>query len=568
MMRTLNIGILAHVDAGKTTLTERLLFEAGVIDEPGSVDDGSSHTDTMELERRRGITIRAAVVSFDVDGTTLNLFDTPGHSDFIGEVERALLLLDGAVLVVSAVDGVQAQTVLLMRTLQRLHIATVVFVNKADIGVADPELVELEIRDRLDSDVPVLAGSARTGEGVTELLHALPSLLPVREIPPEGAPSGVVFKIDWDDAGRKEAVTFLRGGTLRVRDRVAPAGGDPETVTGMRVYRDGETLRVAAAYGGQVVAVHGLESARVGDEFGDAKTSVVGGSEPFPRPSLATVVEPFHEADRPALFTALDRLIEQDPLIGLRVDDESRELRLTLYGEVQQQVIGALLEDQYGVAVRFRETVPICIERLLGEANVVALIGSDTNPYLATLGLRVGRAPAGSGVNFGLDVEQGALPAAFFRAIEGAARNALAKGNHGWDIPDAVVRVTRCGYLARQSHSHATFDKSMSSTAGDFRGLTRLLMKRAVSQARTQVCEPVHTFVMEVPSPSLGQSLSLLARVGGAPLMTQPRGPAVVVTGEVPAAGVQCLARNLAGATRGEGILSTRLDHHRPDMGL
>jgi ribosomal protection tetracycline resistance protein len=115
MMRSLNLGILAHVDAGKTTLTERLLFEAGVIDEPGSVDAGSSHTDTMEPERRRGNTIRAAVVSFDVGGTRVNLVDTPGHSDFVGEVERSVLLLDGAALVVSAVEGVQGQAVSLMR---------------------------------------------------------------------------------------------------------------------------------------------------------------------------------------------------------------------------------------------------------------------------------------------------------------------------------------------------------------------------------------------------------------------------------------------------------------------
>ena len=177
-MRTLTLGVLAHVDAGKTTLTERLLVEAGVLAEPGSVDAGSTHTDTMALERRRGITIRAAVVSFEVDGTTVNLVDTPGHSDFIAEVERALSLLDGAVLVVSAVEGVQAQTLVLMRALQRLGIATVVFVNKVDRAGADPEFVELEVRERLDPDVPVLFGSALKGEGVAELLHALPTCSP------------------------------------------------------------------------------------------------------------------------------------------------------------------------------------------------------------------------------------------------------------------------------------------------------------------------------------------------------------------------------------------------------
>ena len=141
-MRTLNLGIVAHVDAGKTTLTERLLYAAGVIDEIGSVDDGNTQTDTLALERQRGITIKSAVVSFVIDDdVTVNLIDTPGHPDFIAEVERVLNVLDGAVLVISAVEGVQAQTRVLMRTLQRLRIPTLLFVNKIDRGGAGCERV-------------------------------------------------------------------------------------------------------------------------------------------------------------------------------------------------------------------------------------------------------------------------------------------------------------------------------------------------------------------------------------------------------------------------------------------
>ncbi len=148
-MRTLNLGILAHVDAGKTTLTERLLFAAGVIDEVGSVDDGSTQTDTLALERQRGITIKSAVVSFEVAGLRVNLVDTPGHPDFIAEVERVLSVLDGAVLVVSAVEGVQAQTRVLMRTLRRLCIPVLIFINKIDRGGADDGRVLEEISGRL-----------------------------------------------------------------------------------------------------------------------------------------------------------------------------------------------------------------------------------------------------------------------------------------------------------------------------------------------------------------------------------------------------------------------------------
>src|SRR5882762_7683133 len=148
-MRTLNLGILAHVDAGKTSLTERLLYAAGVIDEIGSVDDGNTQTDSLALEQQRGITIKSAVVSFVVGDVTVNLIDTPGHPDFIAEVERVLNVLDGAVLVISAVEGVQAQTRVLMRTLKRLHIPTLIFINKIDRSGAQDEAVLQGITERL-----------------------------------------------------------------------------------------------------------------------------------------------------------------------------------------------------------------------------------------------------------------------------------------------------------------------------------------------------------------------------------------------------------------------------------
>jgi len=163
-VRTLNLGILAHVDAGKTSLTERLLYNAGVIREIGSVDRGSTQTDSLALERARGITIKSAVVSFEIAGVTVNLIDTPGHPDFIAEVERVLNVLDGAVLVISAVEGVQAQTRVLMRTLQRLRIPSVIFVNKIDRGGADPEGVLRSIAEKLTPAV-VAMGSRDGGAG-------------------------------------------------------------------------------------------------------------------------------------------------------------------------------------------------------------------------------------------------------------------------------------------------------------------------------------------------------------------------------------------------------------------
>src|SRR5207302_3671208 len=158
-MRTLNLGILAHVDAGKTTLTERLLYAAGVIDEIGSVDDGTTQTDSLVLERQRGITLKSAVVSFEIDDVTVNLIDTPGHPDFIAEVERVLGVLDGAVLVLSAVEGVQPQTRLLMRALRRLQVPTLIFVNKIDRAGASDDRVLQSISERLTRAI-IPVGSA------------------------------------------------------------------------------------------------------------------------------------------------------------------------------------------------------------------------------------------------------------------------------------------------------------------------------------------------------------------------------------------------------------------------
>ena len=564
-MRTLNLGILAHVDAGKTTLTERLLFEAGILDEPGSVDAGSTHTDTMAIERRRGITIRAAVVSFEIDGVRVNLFDTPGHSDFIAEVERSLSVLDGAILVVSAVEGVQAQTLVLMRALQRLGIPTMVFINKTDRTGADVDFVTLEVRERLNAEAPVLSGSAITGAGVPDLMRTLVDVLPTREPTASGPAVGGVFKVERDPSGSKSVYAYLRSGTLAVRDRLDLGRGPAEKVTGMRAFSGGELAAVPEAAAGQVVVLRGIEAARIGDTFG-----VRPGGDRWPqfaRPSLATVVEPQHERDRGSLHTALTQLAEQDPLIDLRQDDVRRELQLSLYGEVQKEVIGALLVEEYGVPVAFRESTVICVERVLGTGRAVEVINTDSNPFLATVGLRVEPVDVGAGVSFDLEVELGSMPPAFFAAVRTAVLSTLEQGPWGWEIPDCRVVMTHAGYWARQSHSHGTFDKSMSSTAGDFRNLTRLVLATALNEAGTVVCEPMHHFELEVPEGSLSGVLNLLAKVGAVPLATEPRPPAVVLSGDVPAERVHTLTGRLPGMTRGEGVLTTALDHYRPVTG-
>ena len=625
-MRTLTVGVVAHVDAGKTSLTERILYEAGVLDHLGSVDTGDTQTDSLDLERRRGITIRSSVASFEWDDTLVNLLDTPGHSDFVAEVERALAVLDAAVLVVSAVEGVQAQTLVLMRALQRLRLPALLFVNKLDRAGADPDRVLAQVAERLTpgavplgvadapggraaayepfplspaeradlrartraGDVhPVVFGSAITGVGVRPLLDAVNDLVADTAVDPCGEPAGVVFKLERTLTGQRRTLVRMTGGTLRVRDRVilsgggvgggdgaggardGSAGGAGERVTGLEVFEPGGPRPADAVGAGRIAVLRGPAGARVGDTFGPSRHRRY--AVELARPSLETVVDPVDPRDRGRLFTALTELAEQDPLIDLRLDDGRGEVAVSLYGEVQKEVIAAFLAEDHGVRASFRPTTPVCVERVVRPGSAHRVIDVAPNPFLATVGLRVEPAEVGSGVELGLEVELGSMPPAFFTAVREGVQATLAEAVHGWAVPDCRVVVTHSGYYPRQSAMHATFDKAMSSTAADFRSLARLVLAEALVRGGTVVCAPVHRFELEVPQDLLGTVLSELPRHRAVPLATRVAGSSAtapaVLTGHVPAEEVHGLQQRLPHLTRGEGVLTTVLDHFGPVVG-
>lgn len=635
-MRTLNLGILAHVDAGKTSLTERLLYAAGVIDEVGSVDDGSTQTDSLALERQRGITIKSAVVSFAIDDVTVNLIDTPGHPDFIAEVERALSVLDGAVLVISAVEGVQAQTRVLMRTLQRLRIPTLIFVNKLDRrGAQAPELMA-SIAERLSADViamgaatslgnasagftaygrddsdfaqmliellavhdeqlltmfveneqalsydvlrgklveqtrralvhPVYFGSAITGAGTDALIAGIRDLLPAAEGDVEGPVSGSVFKVERGPAGEKIAFVRMFSGAIRTRDRLRFHGDRESKVTSISVFDGGSVLTRPEVSAGQIGKLWGLGEIQIGDAIGVEGSNAE--SSYFAPPTLETVISPVKPSDKGNLQVALSQLAEQDPLINLRQDDLRGETFVSLYGEVQKEVIQTTLASEFGIDVTFRETTTICIERLDGIGAAVEFNKQDPNPFLATIGLRVESAPMNEGVSFRLEVELGSMPYAFIKAVEETVYETLEQGIHGWQIPDARVVMTHSGYSARQSHAHAVFDKSMSSTAGDFRNLTPLVLMTALRQAGTTVHEPMHHFQLEIPTDTARGVLAALARLRAIPQVPALGSEISVLEGEIPAAAVYQLEQQLPGLSRGEGVLESSFERYQPVTG-
>jgi ribosomal protection tetracycline resistance protein len=605
----LNLGIVAHVDAGKTSLTERLLYAGGVIDTVGSVDAGSTRTDSLALERRRGITIKTAVASFPVGGTTVNLIDTPGHPDFIAEVERALRVLDGAVLVLSAVEGVQAQTRVLMRTLRRLGVPTLIFINKIDRSGAREEsllhdigrrltdravavstvrelgprdaralprgddefvarVVELDggeellgayvrgqiaygkARERLAQSSrtgrahPVFFGSAVTGAGVPALMEGLAELLPSATGDPHGQLSGTVFKVERDRAGAKVAYVRLFDGTLRVRDHLAPDA----VVTGLET-ASGRCRQIGA---GEIGKVYGLKNVRIGDPIG--RPHERGTMRFFAPPTLETAIVPERETDRPAVHDALSQLAEQDPLINLRPD-----LTVSLYGEVQKEVIETTLAEDYHLKVGFKETTTIHVERPTGTGTAGETLKKDGNPYFATLDLRV--EPA-DGFVLELDVPAEQVPIYLFRttelfrsALEETARRTLEQGLYGWQTIDVKVTVTGCGFAAPLT------------TPADYRKLLPLVLMAALRRAKTEVCEPIQRFELDGPADTLGPVLGLLGRLQAVPEKQETGPDAYVIGGLIPAARLKELEPALPGLTRGEGVVETTFAGYRPVAG-
>ncbi|MDX3109737.1 translation factor GTPase family protein [Nonomuraea angiospora] len=605
-MHILNIGILAHVDAGKTSLTERLLFETGVIDRLGSVDEGSTQTDSGEIERRRGITIRTAVASFTLGDLRVNLVDTPGHADFVAEVERALGVLDGAVLVLSAVEGVQPHTRVLMKTLRKLRLPTLIFVNKIDRAGAREEELLADIRRRLSpycvalntvrhlgSKAAVTAGLAspeaaaevlaERDDGLLELLveGKTPDFGQVRAALARQCAAGQAHPVLFGSALTGQGVGELLD-AVHLLPAVTQPAGDPEEAAQATVFAverapSGEKaayLRVRAgalrarehlsfhrgrhAYDGRLTALAvagspGRRQAVAGDivkVWGVPEIRVgdhLGEAGPahqahFTPPSLETVVRPRVPGQEPRLHAALLALAEQDPLIGTRTL-AGGETSVLLYGEVQKEVIGETLARDFGVEALFEPSRPVYFERPSGAAEVVEEIQRQgRNEFMATVGLRVEPGPKGSGVGYRLEVDLGSLPPAYHRAIEESVRLALGEGPHGWPVTDVLVTVTRTGYVAPVT------------VAADFRGRASVVLVRALRLAGTTVYEPCHRFELEVPLETFSAVTARLAALGGELHDTGRRDDTWVLEGEIPAAAVHEFERRLPGLSHGEGV--------------
>ncbi|EAI8855935.1 TPA: tetracycline resistance ribosomal protection mosaic protein Tet(O/W/32/O) [Campylobacter coli] len=615
-MKIINLGILAHVDAGKTTLTESLLYTSGAIAELGSVDEGTTRTDTMNLERQRGITIQTAVTSFQWEDVKVNIIDTPGHMDFLAEVYRSLAVLDGAILVISAKDGVQAQTRILFHALRKMNIPTVIFINKIDQAGVDLQSVVQSVRDKLSADIiikqtvslspeivleentdieawdavienndkllekyiagepisreklvreeqrrvqdaslfPVYYGSAKKGLGIQPLMDAVTGLFqPIGE-QGSAALCGSVFKVEYTDCGQRRVYLRLYSGTLRLRDTVALAGREKLKITEMRIPSKGEIVRTDTAYPGEIVILAD-DTLKLNDILGNEKLLPHKTRIDNPMPLLRTTVEPQKPEQREALLNALAEIADTDPLLHFDIDTVTHEIMLSFLGKVQLEVICSLLEEKYHVGVAMKEPSVIYLERPLRKAEYTIHIEVPPNPFWASVGLSIEPLPIGSGVQYESRVSLGYLNQSFQNAVMEGVLYGCEQGLYGWKVTDCKICFEYGLYY------------SPVSTPADFRLLSPIVLEQALKKAGTELLEPYLHFEIYAPQEYLSRAYHDAPRYCADIVSTQIKNDEVILKGEIPARCIQEYRNDLTSFTNGQGVCLTELKGYQPAIG-
>ena len=598
-MRQTVVGILAHVDAGKTTLAEAMLFDAGTIRACGRVDRGDSHLDTDLMERDRGITIFSSQAALEHADTTITLVDSPGHVDFSAEAERTLAALDLAVLVVGANDGIQGHTRTLWRLLERHGIPTIIFANKVDLlpdagslaeknalvaalraklsegclpieeltGEAAAMTNEMALEELLEtgelSDAttrrlfaerhvfPCLFGSALKNEGVAELLDAIAKLAPDRAWPGEFAAR--VYRVSRGDRGERIAWLKITGGELHARQQVdGVTDGIPWSakINELRIYTGSRFEPISNASAGSVCAVTGLSHVRPGDALG---------AEPAPeRPTLAPVLTYgvlTGGADIHTVLSALRELAEEDPMLAVSWDEHLQEIRLRLMGAVQLEVVRDLVARRFGLDIDFGPG-SILYEETISKP-VVGVGHFEPLRHYAEVHLRLDPAPRGSGVTFGSECSEDDLDRNWQRLIlTNAQERELVGVLTGAPVTD--VRITLVGGRAHLKHTEG----------GDFRQATYRAMRQALMTARElgecMLLEPWYAFELELPTDKVGRAMSDLTRMSARFGSPEQMGDEARLTGEVPASELGDYALQLAEYTSGQGRISLEFSGYEP----
>ena len=588
------LGILAHVDSGKTTLSEAMLYRAGVTRRLGRVDHKDAFLDTDALEKARGITIFSKQALLTAGDTDITLLDTPGHVDFSTETERTLQVLDYAVLVVSGTDGVQSHTETLWRLLRRYHVPTFVFVNKMDLpGMERQELLaqlnrrlgegfvdfgaeqadrdealalcDENLMDRMldagqlqDADlIPAIArrhvfpcwfGAALKLEGVDALLDGLDRY--TRPAPALEAFGAKVFKVSQDEQGAR--LTWLRvtGGELKVKAQLTgEADGEPwaEKANQLRLY-SGAKYTLAEAIGpGQVCAVTGLTKARPGEGLGAERDSDL----PVLEPVLSYQVLLPEGADVHAALGKLHRLEEEEPQLHVVWNETLGEIHVQLMGEIQLEVLRSLLAERFGLEVEFgpggilyKETIT---EPMEGVGHYEPL------RHYAEVHLKLEPLPRGSGMQFAADCREEVLDKNWQRLV----LTHLEEKQHLGVLTGSPLTDVKITLIAGRAHLKHT-------EGGDFRQATYRAVRQGLMLAKSQLLEPWYAFRLEVPAENIGRAMSDIQRMEGTFDPPESGEETAVLTGFAPVSTMRSYPMEVVSYTRGRGHLSLTLDGYRP----
>ncbi len=605
-MQIRNIGIFAHVDAGKTTLSEQLLLHAGAIRHAGAVDSGTAHTDSMPVEQRRGISVKASCVRLAWQGVEINLIDTPGHVDFCAEVERSLWALDAAVMVVCAVEGVQPHTETLFSALKEQGVPVLFFLNKTDREGADVSRVlrqirrllspaavmmnddesvhefvcasdddmlerylsgdgpdEKEIRRRLMDLVhggelyPVYAGSALKDEGVVPLLDAMVALLPAPAPTGDGL-CGVVFAAASDRMLGRGVWLRLYAGELMNRAPVTlPAGVDPLTGEERLVQRKITQIRsvsgddAGALHAGEIGVVYGLADVKVGQIIGDDRLLPRRVEPGRLRTPLITVqVIPEKEEQMQSLRLACEALAAEDPLLQVRYTKSINELKLHVMGTIQLEIIAELLETQYNLKATFGKPAVIYRETI-SKAAFGFCAYTMPKPCWAILRFDIEPAPRGSGVTFSSVVPVRDIMARYQHQVEQALPLALSQGRLGWPVTD--VKITLVDGNHHLVHTHPL----------DFIVATPWAIQDGLKRGGSTLLEPILETKFLLPPDCVGRVMTDVALMRGEVTHTETDQDRVQLTALIPVATSIDYAAALASVTSGRGSMSVRLHSYR-----
>ena len=611
-MKIINIGILAHVDAGKTTLTESLLYTSGAILELGSVDKGTTRTDTMFLERQRGITIQAAVTSFNWNDYKINIVDTPGHTDFITEVYRSLSVLDGAILVISAKDGVQAQTRILFHALQKMNIPTIIFINKIDQYGINLNNIYQNIKEKLSNDIivmqnvtltpeisiksiidlddwdpvisrndkllkkyiagekltiqeltyeeyrcvkkgslfPIYHGSARNNIGTQQLIEAISNLFCSEMNENDSELCGRVFKIEYTD--HKQRLVYLRlySGTLHLRDTIILPEKKKVKLTEIYIPSNGEMIQTEIVCSGDIFIIPN-NTLRLNDIIGNEKILPCNVWNDKTVPILRTRIEPIKIEEREKLLDALTEIADTDPLLRYYVDTITHEIIISFLGTVQLEVICSLLIEKYHINIRIEDPTVIYLEKPLQKADYTIHIEVPPNPFWASIGLSITPLPIGSGIQYESKVSLGYLNQSFQNAVREGINYGLEQGLYGWEVTDCKICFEYGVYY------------SPVSTPSDFRFLAPIVLEQTLKKAGTQLLEPYLSFILFTPQGYLSRAYNDAQKHCAIIETSQSKNDEIIFTGHIPVRCINEYRNTLTLYTNGQAVFLTELKDYQ-----